>query len=240
MSGHEEAARPEGGAAPDGPPAAPRTARIHATSMRARCRGSTARQAAFNRRLKGSVRLGRSPRDPGPGRAAVVTPVAQSRHRPPGPVQSRAENTRRTGTHPLSAHHTPMSPTVHSGTGSGAVALHSFSLPIAARAPAECPASMRPRRIRRGWASANALRWNMRLPFNEAPANSPGMGALHISSSGSAVPPSMRPRRIRRGWSGRMGQSSFRAPGPFNEAPANSPGMALNAAADALPVDALQ
>ena len=31
---NEEAARPEGGAAPDGPPAAPHTARIHATSSR--------------------------------------------------------------------------------------------------------------------------------------------------------------------------------------------------------------
>ena len=94
-------------------------------------------------------------------------------------------------------------------------------------------ASMRPRRIRRGWdrptchadrssrfscsfneAPANspglgATGIELKLPavpeptrFNEAPANSPGLGHSHTDSTSNQPGPdaSMRPRRIRRGW----------------------------------------
>ena len=66
-------------------------------------------------------------------------------------------------------------------------------------------ASMRPRRIRRGSLEHRwRARARRRLRFNEAPANSPGIGSR----------PPCGPRRIDR-------RNGFR----FNEAPANSPGI---------------
>ena len=59
---------------------------------------------------------------------------------------------------------------------------------------------MRPRRIRRGWPAVGPRIAPGASPFNEAPANSPGMG---YDAAGVGSP--------------------IRA---FNEAPANSPGMA--------------
>ena len=76
---------------------------------------------------------------------------------------------------------------------------------------------MRPRRIRRGWPPTQApgsFCPIKRGRFNEAPANSPGMGG----------------RRA-------FGSLDGRAEASFNEAPANSPGMdTLHRRADSLNV----
>ena len=110
---------------------------------------------------------------------------------------------------------------------------------------------MRPRRIRRGSApSSRRAECGLNRGFNEAPANSPGIGlrrhrSTRIAMSGASMRPrrirrgsarrgglgagdqyaSMRPRRIRRGSAGEGRRRIAGQPPRFNEAPANSPGI---------------
>ena len=82
-------------------------------------------------------------------------------------------------------------------------------------------ASMRPRRIRRGWPwDDKGGRWR----FNEAPP--PGMAGPGPETQATKRTASMRPRRIRRGWAERRVEMRQNEGTGFNEASANSPGMA--------------
>ena len=86
-------------------------------------------------------------------------------------------------------------------------------------------ASMRPRRIRRGWTSGTTTASGTSISFNEAPANSPGMDGVPVDpvgpDSGFNEAPANSPGMV-----SHESPSSGGGGSSFNEAPANSPGMA--------------